>query len=63
MGAIAIVNQATVLTRNTKDFGQIADLVIEDWTMRLGDRTTNVAQSAQFRATLRSAYRTFCDRR
>ncbi len=33
IAAIAIVNQATVLTRNTKDFGQIADLAIEDWTI------------------------------
>jgi tRNA(fMet)-specific endonuclease VapC len=33
IAAIAIVNQATVLTRNTKDFGQIAGLAIEDWTM------------------------------
>jgi predicted nucleic acid-binding protein len=30
MGAIAIVNQATVITRITENFGQIADLVIED---------------------------------
>jgi tRNA(fMet)-specific endonuclease VapC len=33
IAAIAIANQATVLTRNTKDFGQIANLTIEDWTI------------------------------
>jgi tRNA(fMet)-specific endonuclease VapC len=33
IAAVAIVNQATVLTRNTKDFGQIAGLAIEDWTI------------------------------
>jgi tRNA(fMet)-specific endonuclease VapC len=33
IAAIAIVHQATLLTRNTKDFGQIKNLVIEDWTI------------------------------
>jgi hypothetical protein len=32
IAAIAIVNNAIVLTRNTSDFGQIANLKIEDWT-------------------------------
>ena len=32
IAAIAIVNNAIVLTRNTSDFGQIANLQIEDWT-------------------------------
>jgi tRNA(fMet)-specific endonuclease VapC len=32
IAAIALVNQAIVLTRNSRDFGQIASLVIEDWT-------------------------------
>ncbi|MCY7272962.1 MAG: type II toxin-antitoxin system VapC family toxin [Phormidesmis sp. CAN_BIN44] len=32
IAAIVIVNQATLLTRNTKDFGQIKNLAIEDWT-------------------------------
>jgi hypothetical protein len=30
--AIAIVNHATLLTRNASDFGQIAELKIEDGT-------------------------------
>jgi tRNA(fMet)-specific endonuclease VapC len=33
IAAIAIAKQALLLTRNTKDFGQIENLVIEDWTM------------------------------
>jgi tRNA(fMet)-specific endonuclease VapC len=33
IASIAIVNQATLLTRNTKDFGQIKNCVIEDWTI------------------------------
>jgi tRNA(fMet)-specific endonuclease VapC len=32
IAAIAIVNNATVLTRNTSDFGKIPNLQIEDWT-------------------------------
>jgi tRNA(fMet)-specific endonuclease VapC len=32
IAAVAIVNQALLLTRNTKDFGQIQNLAIEDWT-------------------------------
>ena len=32
IAAIAIVNEAILLTRNAKDFGQIDQLVIEDWT-------------------------------
>jgi tRNA(fMet)-specific endonuclease VapC len=32
ISAIAIVNNATVLTRNTSDFGKIPNLQIEDWT-------------------------------
>jgi tRNA(fMet)-specific endonuclease VapC len=31
--AIVIANQATLLTRNTKDFGPIINLSIEDWTL------------------------------
>jgi tRNA(fMet)-specific endonuclease VapC len=33
IAAIAIVNQALLLTRNTRDFGQIQNLAIEDWTI------------------------------
>jgi tRNA(fMet)-specific endonuclease VapC len=33
IAAIAIANQALVLTRNTKDFGQVQNLSIEDWTI------------------------------
>lgn len=33
ISAIAIVNNATVLTRNISDFGQIPNLRIEDWTI------------------------------
>jgi predicted nucleic acid-binding protein len=33
IASIALVHRATLLTRNTKDFGQIKNLVIEDWTI------------------------------
>lgn len=32
IAAIALVNHAIILTRNTSDFGQITNLHIEDWT-------------------------------
>lgn len=32
IAAIAIANQSTLLTRNTRDFSQILNLSIEDWT-------------------------------
>lgn len=32
IAAVALVNQAVVLTRNSRDFGQIGGLFIEDWT-------------------------------
>jgi tRNA(fMet)-specific endonuclease VapC len=32
IAAITIVHDATLLTRNFKDFGQIEGLRIEDWT-------------------------------
>ncbi|AFY47072.1 putative nucleic acid-binding protein, contains PIN domain [Nostoc sp. PCC 7524] len=33
IAAIAFANQATLLTRNLKDFGQIENLQVEDWTV------------------------------
>lgn len=32
IASIVIVNKAVLLTRNTSDFGQIKDLLIENWT-------------------------------
>jgi tRNA(fMet)-specific endonuclease VapC len=32
IASIAISNQSTLLTRNTRDFSQITNLPIEDWT-------------------------------
>lgn len=32
IAAIALAHQATLLTRNLKDFGQIENLNVEDWT-------------------------------
>ncbi|MCV3216368.1 type II toxin-antitoxin system VapC family toxin [Plectonema radiosum NIES-515] len=32
IAAIALAHQATLLTRNLKDFGQIENLHVEDWT-------------------------------
>lgn len=33
IGAIALVQQMTLVTRNIKDFSQIPDLMLEDWTL------------------------------
>lgn len=33
IAAIALANEATVLTRNTRHFGKIPNLRIEDWTL------------------------------
>ena len=32
IGAIALTHQMTLVTRNSKDFIQIPDLTVEDWT-------------------------------
>ncbi len=32
IASIALINQAVLLTRNSSDFGQIAELSIENWT-------------------------------
>ena len=32
IGAIALTHQMTLVTRNSKDFTQIPDLTVEDWT-------------------------------
>lgn len=32
IASVALVNKSTVLSRNTRDFKQIVDLSIEDWT-------------------------------
>jgi tRNA(fMet)-specific endonuclease VapC len=33
IAAIALTQDATILTRNQKDFGQILNLKIEDWSL------------------------------
>ncbi len=32
IASVALANRAILLTRNSKDFGKIVDLTIEDWT-------------------------------
>ena len=33
IGAIALANDMTVLTRNLIDFGRVPNLTVEDWTV------------------------------
>jgi len=33
IAAIAIANDATLLSRNLRDFGKVPDLRVEDWTL------------------------------
>ena len=33
IAAIALANNATVLTRNIKDFSRVPELRVEDWTL------------------------------
>jgi hypothetical protein len=49
IAAIAIAKQALLLTRNTKDFGQIQNLAIEDWTI-WGDQFASPMCSIAFSA-------------
>ncbi len=32
IASIALANQATLLTRNDRDFSQVPNLIIDDWT-------------------------------
>jgi tRNA(fMet)-specific endonuclease VapC len=32
IASIALANQATLLTRNNRDFSQVPNLIIDDWT-------------------------------
>jgi tRNA(fMet)-specific endonuclease VapC len=34
IAAIAVSNSATLITRNLKDFSRLADLTVEDWSVR-----------------------------
>lgn len=33
IGAIALANQAIIVTRNQQDFSKVSDLSLEDWTI------------------------------
>lgn len=43
IAAIALTHDATVLTRNLKDFNRVPGLRVEDWTAQVSERTAVIA--------------------